>query len=103
MRLTKKSLCPKCPIVKDCSHADNRTQCFEYNAAKKQEKKEQSVYMRDEVTVVSTIGEQKRILEMAFITGYRSGYKQAYYELDEMKKGRTPEKEPEAEGILGSL
>ena len=33
LRLDKKPLCPVCPELKGCPHADNRTKCREYDKA----------------------------------------------------------------------
>jgi hypothetical protein len=33
LRLDKKPLCPVCPELKECPHADNRTICWEYDEA----------------------------------------------------------------------
>jgi hypothetical protein len=103
MRLTKKSLCPKCPVVKDCPHADNRTQCFEYNKAVKEKKNEKHKHETDNMLMHTTVGDIKRFIEDAFVIGYKSGYEQAYYELYEKSKGREPEIKNNADEIKGCL
>jgi len=35
-----KKLCPICPELKDCPHADNRTKCWEYDKATEQKRPE---------------------------------------------------------------
>lgn len=41
LRLDKKPLCPICPELPDCPHADNRTECWEYDRAIKKMKEAQ--------------------------------------------------------------
>jgi hypothetical protein len=101
MRLTKKSLCPKCPIVNECDHKDNRERCVEYNRANSF--KEKHKHETDNMPVRTTLGEMKRNLEEFFITGFRSGYEQAYYELYEKSKGRKPVIKDNAEEVRGCL
>jgi hypothetical protein len=101
MRLTKKSLCPKCPLVGDCDHADNRERCVEYNKANSF--KEKHKHETDNMLMRTTVGDIKRFLEDAFVIGYRSGYEQAYYELYEKSKGRKPVIKDNAEEVRGCL
>jgi hypothetical protein len=101
MRLTKKSLCPKCPLVGECDHKDNREKCAEYNKANSF--KEKHKHETDNMLMRTTVGDIKRFLEDAFVIGYKSGYEQAYYELYEKSKGRKPVIKDNAEEVKGCL
>jgi hypothetical protein len=101
VRLTKKSLCPKCPLVGECDHKDNREKCAEYNKANSFKEKHKHEY--DSMPVRTTLGEMKRHLEDFYVTGYKTGYEQAYYELSEKMKGRKPVVRDNAEEVRGCL